>query len=273
LVAGMYFAYGGLAGVSGARGVAAMTPCTRLSPTINGYMHLGHAYMALVNQTYAQERGWQFNVRFDNNQHQNAAIHGMAGLARIRTAWEEDLAWLGISVDHYSSDQELHRTAFCLCERRHPGLLKPGFNALTDELDFAVGAAYYPYAPEITALKVVMDHLQDVQILIRGDDLLTEYALYRYFEDLLYYPRPIPQLFIPRLKLQAGSELKSAAHATEISKTVGNFSLRKMREQGFTPGEIRYILASSCLLDPSVGWILANLKPQPIYEGPYVPQA
>jgi glutamyl/glutaminyl-tRNA synthetase len=250
-----------------------MKPSVRFSPTVNGNCHLGHCYMALVNQAYAKERGWQFNVRFDDNQHQNAAIHGIAGLARIRAAWEEDLAWLDIHVDNYSSDQELHRTAFCLCERRHPGLPKPGFNALTDQLDFPVGALYYPYAPEITALKVVMDHLQNVQMLIRGDDLLTEFALYRYFEDLLYYQDPIPQLFLPRLKLHAEVEPKSAAHATEISKTIGNFAIRQFRANGFTPGEVRFILASSCLLNSAGDWTLANLKPQPIYEGPYVPKA
>jgi len=235
-------------------------------------MHLGHAYMALVNQAYAQERGWRFNVRFDDNQHQNLALHGVAGLERIRAAWEEDLAWLEIEVDAYSSDRELHRQAFCACERRHPGLPRPGFNALTDQLDFPVGALYYPYAPEITALKVVMDHMQGVGMLIRGDDLLTEYALYRYFEDLLCYQDPIPQLFLPRLKLYAQVEPKSAAYETEISKTIGNLAIRQFRADGFTPGEVRFILESSCLLEPNGNWTLANLKPQPSYEGPYVPK-
>ena len=251
-----------------------MRPSVRLSPTTNGNCHLGHCYMALVNQAYAQERGWQFRVRFDDNQHQNMAIHGLEGLLRIRRVWESDLAWMGIQVDAYSSDQELHRRAFCICERRHPGLLKPGFNALTDQLDFPVGAAYYPYAPELTALKVVMDHLEGVAMLIRGDDLLSEFALYRYFEDLLYYETPIPQLFLPRLKLYAGSELKSAAYATEISKTVGNLSIQRFRAAGITAAEVMTILADSCLVDASLGWGLANLKPQPAYDaakwGPYV---
>ena len=70
--------------------------------------------------------------------------------------------------------------------------------------------------------------LQGVGCLLRGDDLLTEYALYRYFEDLLCYERPIPQIFLPRLKLYAGAELKDTAHSVEISKTVGNLAIRQL---------------------------------------------
>jgi glutamyl/glutaminyl-tRNA synthetase len=245
-----------------------MTFSVRLAPTVNGYMHLGHAYAALVNQAYARERGWRFNVRFDDTQYQYLAMHGVEGLARIRMGWEEDLGWLGLEVQEYSSDRELHRAAFCELQTKRPGLLLPNLNALVDEFDFPVGRAYYPYVPELTALKVVMDHAQEVGCLLRGDDLLTEYALYRYFEDLLCYERPIPQVFLPRLKLYAGAELKDTAHAAEISKTVGNFAIRQFRANGFTPGEVRSILASSCLLNPAGDWTLANLKSQPIYEGP-----
>jgi glutamyl/glutaminyl-tRNA synthetase len=253
-----------------------MNTCTRLAPTVNGYMHLGHAYMALVNQAYAQERGWDFNVRFDDNQHQYIALHGAEGLQRIMVAWETDLAWLGLDVQAYTTDQELHRKTFCWLERRLPGLLRPSINALVDQLDFPVGCAYYPYVPELTVLKVIMDHRQGVGVLIRGDDLLTEYSLYRYFEDLLAFEVPIPQIFLPRLKLQAGSELKSSAYATEISKTIGNLAIQSFRRAGLQPFEVLAILADTCLVDPARGWGLANLKPQPVYDmakwRPYVPQ-
>ena len=80
-----------------------MTYSVRLAPTLNGYMHLGHAYATLVNQAYAKERGWRFNVRFDDTQYQYLAIHGAEGLAKIRAGWEADLDWLGIEVWEYSS--------------------------------------------------------------------------------------------------------------------------------------------------------------------------
>jgi hypothetical protein len=148
---------------------------------------------------------------------------------------------------------------------------------MVDRLDFPVGCAYYPYVPELTVLKVIMDHRQGVGVLIRGDDLLTEYSLYRYFEDLLAFEVPIPQIFLPRLKFQAGSELKSSAHAVEISKTIGNLSIQSLRAAGLQPFEVLAILAESCLLEPERGWDLANLKPQPVYAaakwGAYVPQS
>jgi glutamyl-Q tRNA(Asp) synthetase len=62
----------------------------RFAPSPNGYLHLGHAYSALLNADLAQECGGRLLLRIED-----------IDAARCRTEYEtaiyEDLDWLGIS--------------------------------------------------------------------------------------------------------------------------------------------------------------------------------
>jgi len=64
-------------------------PVLRFAPSPNGYLHLGHAYSALLNYKMAKELGGRFLLRIED-----------IDLQRSRPEYEaaifEDLAWLGI---------------------------------------------------------------------------------------------------------------------------------------------------------------------------------
>src|SRR5260370_14532447 len=65
-------------------------PVFRFAPSPNGYLHLGHAFSALLNFDSARQSGGRFLLRIED-----------VDLARCRPEFDaaiyEDLAWLGIS--------------------------------------------------------------------------------------------------------------------------------------------------------------------------------
>jgi len=67
-----------------------LQPVFRFAPSPNGYLHLGHAYSALLNQKRAHESGGRFLLRIED-----------IDLDRARLEYEqaiyEDLEWLGVS--------------------------------------------------------------------------------------------------------------------------------------------------------------------------------
>jgi glutamyl-Q tRNA(Asp) synthetase len=66
------------------------TRILRFAPSPNGYLHLGHAYSALLNHDMARDLGGRLLLRIDD-----------IDVARCRPEYEaaiyQDLAWLGIS--------------------------------------------------------------------------------------------------------------------------------------------------------------------------------
>src|SRR4051794_41889970 len=64
-------------------------PVFRFAPSPNGYLHLGHAYSALLNHDLARRAGGRLLLRIED-----------IDAARCRPEFEasmvEDLAWLGI---------------------------------------------------------------------------------------------------------------------------------------------------------------------------------
>ena len=83
-------------------------PVFRFAPSPNGYLHLGHAYSALLNFDLARQAGAQFLLRIED-----------IDVTRCRPEFEaaiyEDLAWLGLSWEtpvrrqsgHFAGYQEV----------------------------------------------------------------------------------------------------------------------------------------------------------------------
>ena len=65
-------------------------PVFRFAPSPNGYLHLGHAYSALLNFDLARKSGGRFLLRIED-------IDATRCRPEFETAIYEDLAWLGIS--------------------------------------------------------------------------------------------------------------------------------------------------------------------------------
>src|SRR4051795_11735630 len=99
-------------------------PIFRFAPSPNGYLHLGHAYSALLNAKMARERGGRFLLRIED-----------IDAARCRPEYEraiyEDLAWLGMTweqpVRRQSEQLEDYRAALARLDAQ--GLLYPGFES------------------------------------------------------------------------------------------------------------------------------------------------
>lgn len=97
-------------------------PTTRFAPSPTGYMHLGHAYSALVSWRVARETGGRFYLRIEDIERR-----------RCRPTFEQaiyqDLAWLGIDWDGPVRRQSEHLAGYteALEELSRLGTIYPCF--------------------------------------------------------------------------------------------------------------------------------------------------
>ena len=237
---------------------------TRFNPTTNGMLHIGHVYTALVNQQEAAVSGGKFFIRFDDDQVYWNDVKKMDAKS-ISLKMMEDLSWLGVKANRLDSEssmiEEVDKLMRALCASKYLPMLQKVYHSDQPEMP-GRGFAPYPYAPWFTARKVVMDFIEGVNLLIRGEDLVDEYSLYCYFCEAFGFPLP-RQVFLPRLELGTG----------DISKTLGNWSIDEMRFYGdkmhaslCTPENLLHKLSISCLRYPSKGWTIDNVKQRPVWR-------
>jgi glutamyl-Q tRNA(Asp) synthetase len=101
-----------------------MPPVFRFAPSPNGYLHLGHAFSALLNFDSARQSSGRFLLRIED-----------IDLTRCRPEFEaaiyEDLAWLGVSWEMPVRRQSAHfadyRDAVAKLSAR--GLIYPSFES------------------------------------------------------------------------------------------------------------------------------------------------
>jgi glutamyl-Q tRNA(Asp) synthetase len=108
----------------------------RFAPSPNGYLHLGHAYSALLNHDKARELGGRLLLRIED-----------IDTARCRPDYEaaiyEDLRWLGISWQEPVRRQSEHFPDYeaALAKLEAQGLIYPSFEsraeiaAMVEDLD------------------------------------------------------------------------------------------------------------------------------------------
>ena len=103
------------------------TRILRFAPSPNGYLHLGHAYSALLNHDMARDLGGRLFLRIED-----------IDVSRCRPEYEaaiyQDLAWLGISCDtnvrRQSEQFDDYRTALAKLEAQ--GLIYPSFESRSE---------------------------------------------------------------------------------------------------------------------------------------------
>jgi glutamyl-Q tRNA(Asp) synthetase len=99
-------------------------PVLRFAPSPNGYLHLGHAYSALINAAMAREAGGRFLLRIED-----------IDTTRCRPEYEaaifEDLHWLGLSWEDPVRRQSRHLAAYAeaLAQLSARGLVYPSFES------------------------------------------------------------------------------------------------------------------------------------------------
>ncbi|HKS85953.1 MAG TPA: tRNA glutamyl-Q(34) synthetase GluQRS [Pseudolabrys sp.] len=104
-----------------------MPPVFRFAPSPNGYLHLGHAYSALLNGAMARAKNGRMLLRIED-----------IDTARCRPEYEaalyEDLAWLGLQwetpVRRQSEHHDEYRAALKKLEAM--GLVYPSFESRTE---------------------------------------------------------------------------------------------------------------------------------------------
>jgi glutamyl-Q tRNA(Asp) synthetase len=96
----------------------------RFAPSPNGYLHLGHAYSALLNFDSARAAGGRFLLRIED-------IDATRCRPEFETAIYEDLAWLGLSWETPVRRQSEHLAAYreALEKLSAQGLVYPAFES------------------------------------------------------------------------------------------------------------------------------------------------
>jgi glutamyl-Q tRNA(Asp) synthetase len=101
-----------------------MPPVFRFAPSPNGYLHLGHAYSALLNFDLARMSGGRLLLRIED-------IDTARCRAEFEAAIEEDLAWLGIAWESPVRRQSEHLADYreALEKLSAQGLVYPSFES------------------------------------------------------------------------------------------------------------------------------------------------
>jgi len=99
----------------------------RFAPSPNGYLHLGHAYSALLNDGMARACGGQLLLRIEN-------IDASRCRPEYETAIYEDLHWLGISWTESVRRQSEHFADYraAVAKLEAAGLLYPSFESRSE---------------------------------------------------------------------------------------------------------------------------------------------
>ena len=223
----------------------------RFNPSSNGPLHLGHIYMALVNETVAHESGGKFIVRFDDSHPVRIAAMGRERMEFIRRGQQQDLEWLGIEPDKFIKQSDVIDEVHEWLSTRTGVLLDRNPPECIPEL-IGDDVLLYPLTPTLTAEKVVMDWMEGVNLLIRGLDLLSEYSLYQYYCERFELQR-VRHIYLPRLRWARG----------DMSKSGGAQSVSDLRQNGYTSEQVRVMVETACLRNVANGWTLQNLKSEP----------
>jgi glutamyl-Q tRNA(Asp) synthetase len=99
-------------------------PVFRFAPSPNGYLHLGHAYSALLNHDLARQTGGRFLLRIED-------IDPTRCRPEFETAIYEDLAWLGIAWEQPVRRQSRHLADYrdAVEKLSAQGLVYPSFES------------------------------------------------------------------------------------------------------------------------------------------------
>jgi glutamyl-Q tRNA(Asp) synthetase len=102
-------------------------PVFRFAPSPNGYLHLGHAYSALLNFDLARRAGGRLLLRIED-------IDATRCRPEFETAIHQDLAWLGIAWEEPVRRQSEHFRAYrdAIEALTVQGLIYPSFESRAD---------------------------------------------------------------------------------------------------------------------------------------------
>jgi glutamyl-Q tRNA(Asp) synthetase len=136
-------------------------PVFRFAPSPNGYLHLGHAYSALLNFDSARRTGGRFLLRIED-------IDAARCRPEFETAIYQDLDWLGIAWEEPVRRQSRHLADYrdAIEKLSGRGLLYPSFESRAEIarlVEQRAADGQWPRDPDGTPLypgaaKLLSDH-------------------------------------------------------------------------------------------------------------------
>jgi glutamyl-Q tRNA(Asp) synthetase len=260
-------------------------PVFRLAPSPNGFLHLGHAFSALLNQKMAQEVGGRLLLRLEDTD-----------VTRCKPAFiaviMEDLHWLGISWEEPVRVQSEHFGDYetALHKLWHEGHVYPCFcsRKVSDTNAFAStdpdGARHYGGTCSALSHEMAARRLEageafgwrlrttSTSAAIWGDVMIAKpktgswYHIAVVVDDALQgvthvvrgadmeSATPIHQLLQQRLSLHSPiyhhHRLILDENGQKLSKSLKSKSIRALREQGMTADDVREMM-NSITISPS----------------------
>ncbi len=121
-------------------------PVFRFAPSSNGYLHLGHAFSALLNHDLARRSGGTFLLRIEN-------INSARCRPEFELAIYQDLAWLGITWEEPVRRQSDHLPLYAqaLARLTRQGLIYPAFESRAEIARMVAGRdsmGFWPRDPD-----------------------------------------------------------------------------------------------------------------------------
>jgi len=123
------------------------TPVFRFAPSPNGYLHIGHAFSALINFEMARAAGGRLLLRIED-------IDQTRCRPEFERAIYEDLAWLGLSWEQEVRRQSEHFDAYrgALAKLDAMGLVYPSFESRAEIAALLAEQDAWPRDPDGTPL-------------------------------------------------------------------------------------------------------------------------
>lgn len=239
---------------------------TRFNPTASGPLHLGHLYLAKVNEAVARTTGGRFILRIDDTDPCVCLGVHMDDREKYADAISRELKWAGVVFDDvyvqsYKRDEVLDTMDDLLLprlnihvdhnnhsQRTSNPLCVPGCTGNCDFPEIPYETKVEQFNARIAAERVVLDYLDEIDCVIRGDELFGEYALYQYLCFLKGYRLP-KHIYLPRLYCDSRS----------LSKSDGGGELWKLKSAGYSPDELDDLLRESCLVSRDLPWCVENI--------------
>jgi glutamyl-Q tRNA(Asp) synthetase len=152
-----------------------MPPVFRFAPSPNGYLHLGHAFSALLNFDLARRAGGRFLLRIED-------IDAVRCRPEFEAAIYEDLGWLGIAWETPVRRQSDHLAEYrdALATLASQGLVYPGFESRAEIARLVAereAAAPWPRDPDGAPLYPGVARLLSPEQRAQGLQSGTAYAL------------------------------------------------------------------------------------------------
>lgn len=250
-------------------------PVFRFAPTPNGFLHLGHACSALLNARMAQEAGGRLLLRIEDTDETRSRPEFVSAifedLAWLGLHWEEPVRIQSEHFPDYDANiwklWDMGAVYPCFCSRKeaqlhalttrdpegqplYGGTCKALPRRVAEQriarpeihgwrLDTTKDAAASIWGDAMIAKRrvgssyhiavVTDDALQGVTHVVRGQDIEASTPLHMLLQRLLGFPTP--HYHHHGLILDEQGE--------KLSKSRNSPSLRKLRAEGISPGEVR----------------------------------